>query len=117
MNANIRTKLFTAFYCALGMASTCTLTTAPAGAAEQAVPSETVRFDDLDITKPAGAKILYDRIKAAAVDVCPRRSRELSEVVVERKCVETAIDIAVRKVNSNLLTEMRFGSGIRLASK
>ncbi len=117
MNANIRTRLLTAIYCALGTASMSTLTTAPAGAAEQAVPTETVRFDDLDITKPAGATILYRRIKAAAVDVCPRMSRELSEVVVERKCVETAIDIAVRKVNSDVLTEMRFGSGIRLASK
>ncbi len=117
MNPNIRMKFYTAILSAFGTASMCTLTTAPAGAAEQAVPTRTVRFDDLDITKPAGAKILYDRIKAAAVDVCPRNSRELSEVVVERKCVETAIDIAVRKVNSDLLTELRFGSGIRLASK
>ncbi len=118
MNPNIRMKFYTAILSAFGTASMCTLTTAPAGAAEQAVPSRTVRFDDLDINKPAGAKILYDRIKAAAVEVCePPMSRELSVVVVQRKCVEKAIDNAVMKVNSDVLTELRFGSGIRLASK
>lgn len=118
MNANLRMEFYTAILSAFGTASMCTLTTAPAGAAEQAVPTKTVRFDDLDITKPGGAKILYGRIRAAAAEVCrPPMSRELSMMVVERNCVEKAIDNAVMKVNSDVLTELRFGSGIRLASK
>ncbi|MGO8827983.1 MAG: UrcA family protein [Steroidobacteraceae bacterium] len=119
MKPNLRMKYYTAILSAFGTASMCTLSTAPAGAAEQAVPTRTVRFDDLDITKPAGAKILYDRIKAAAAEVCqPSMSREpLTMAVVQRNCVQKAIDNAVMKVNSDVLTELRFGSGIRLASK
>ena len=119
MKPNLRMKYYTAILSAFGTASMCTLTTAPAGAAEQAVPTRTVRFDDLDITKPAGAKILYDRIKEAAAEVCqlPTSWEPLSMLVVQRNCVQKAIDNAVMKVNSDVLTELRFGSGIRLANK
>jgi len=119
MNAKHRMKYYTAILLAFGTASMCTLTTASAGAAEQAVPSKIVRFNDLDITSPAGAKILYDRIKAAAAEVCPAPmiTEQLSMGVGRRNCVRKAIDDAVMKVNSDLLSELRFGSGIRLASK
>ena len=118
MKPNLRMKYYTAILSAFGTASMCTLTTAPAGAAEQAVPTKTVRFNDLDITQPAGAKILYDRIKAAAAEVCRRPlSWELSMMAVDRNCMQKAIDDAVMKVNSDILTELRFGSGVRLARK
>ncbi len=117
MNANLRMKYYTAILLAFGTAGMCTLTTAAAGAAEQAVPSKIVRFGDLDITNPADAKVLYDRIKAAAAEVCqpPMSADPHSRAVVH--CVRKAIDDAVMKVNTDLLTELRFGSGIRLASK
>jgi len=118
MNKAIRMKLYTAVYCAFGTAALGTLT-APAGAAEEAVPSKTVRFDDLDITKPAGAKVLYRRIQAAAQEVCQivPMTREMQLMSIEHACIVRAIDNAVRKVNAPALTELRFGSGLRLASK
>lgn len=115
MNTPIRTKLYTAICCAfvaLGAFSTSVEAT-------EDVPSKTVRFNDLDITKTAGAKALYGRIRAAARDVCelstgndPIMRAALSA------CIETAIDKAVRKVNAPALTALRFGSDpVRLASK
>lgn len=117
MNSTIRTKIYTAICCLMGTAALCTALSTSVEA--QDAPSKVVRFNDLDITKPAGAKILYDRIKAAAAEVCqPPMSREpLSTVAVHRNCVQKAIDNAVMKVNSDVLTDLRFGSGIRLASK
>ena len=117
MNKTIRTTLCTASYCALGAAVLCTLTT-PAVASDQDVPTKTVRFDDLNVAKAAGAKVLYRRIQAAAQEVCPRSiSRDLHLVEVQRACIERAIDNAVRSVNAVALTELRFGSALHLADR
>ena len=117
MNKTIRTTLYTASYCALGAAVLCTLTT-PAVASDQDVPTKTVRFDDLNVAKAAGAKVLYRRIQAAAQEVCPRSiSRDLHLVEVQRACIEQAIDNAVRSVNAVALTELRFGSALHLADR
>jgi UrcA family protein len=92
--------------------------TAPARADAEAIPAQTVRFGDLDITKPAGAQILYHRIQAAAHQVCADyTSRELTRMVAAQTCVNRAIDAAVRKVNAAALTELRFGSALHLAGK
>ena len=117
MNKIIRTTLYTASYCAIGAAALCTLTT-PAVASEQDAPTKTVRFDDLDISKAAGAEVLYRRIQAAAQEVCLLYvSRDLHLVAVQRACIEQAIDNAVRSVNAVALTELRFGSALRLVDK
>jgi len=117
MNKTIRTTLYTASYCAIGAAVLCTLTP-PAVASEQDAPTKAVRFDDLDISKAAGAKALYRRIQAAAKEVCPLyMSSDLHLVAVQRACIEQAIDNAVRSVNAVALTELRFGSALRLANK
>ncbi len=112
-----RTKLYTVIYCALGTAAFTTLTT-PAGADGLTPASKTVKFDDLNITTAAGAKVLYRRIQTAAVEVCPAQfSYSLRMEQAQRACVDHAIDNAVKKVNSSALTELRFGSPVRLASK
>jgi len=117
MNKTIRTTLYTASYCAIGAAVLCTLTT-PALASEPDVPTKAVRFDDLDISKAAGAKVLYRRIQAAAREVCPiSMSRDLHLIAVQHACVEQAIDNAVRSVNAAALTELRFGSQLRVTNK
>jgi UrcA family protein len=117
MNKTIRTTLYTACYCAFGAAVLCTLTT-PAIASDQDVPTKTVRFDDLNIAKAAGAKVLYRRIQAAARDVCPLSiSRGPYLAAVQHACIQRAIDDAVRSVNAVALTELRFGSALRLADK
>src|SRR5262245_9648349 len=38
--------------------------------AETAVVSKTVKYGDLDLNGPSGAKTLYNRIKAAAESLC-----------------------------------------------
>jgi len=116
MNTLIRTRLLTAIYCVLGAAGVCAL--AASAGAEESLPSKTVRYSDLDISHPAGAKTLYDRIRAAARDVCALSIA--GDPVLRgggKACVDTAIDDAVRKVNAPELTSLRFGGDIRLASK
>jgi UrcA family protein len=116
MNRITRSKPYAVIYCAFGAAALCTLTS-PAGAAENDPPSKIVRFDDLNIANPAGAKVLYHRIQAAAQQVCgPPVTRDLQRVALERACIEKAIDDAVRGVNAIALTELRFGKVRRLAS-
>jgi|SRR5271165_3683244 len=119
MNTTIRTKLYTAIYCALGTAAFGALSTS-VQASDQDLPSKTVRFADLNIQTPEGAKVLYHRIRVAARDVC-----EISvsgDPILNQAmhgCVEKAIDTAVKKVNAPYLTALRFGSDApdRLASK
>lgn len=116
MNKSIHLTLYTALCCALGATALGGLATA--AAADDDLPSKIVRFDDLDIAKPAGAKVLYHRIQAAALEVCRGpASREFQLMGRDRACIEQAIDNAVRSVNSPPLTELRFGSEFRLASK
>jgi UrcA family protein len=115
MNTTIRTRLHAAILCVLGTAALDTLTTS-AGAAEQDPPTKTVRFNDLDISTPAGAKVLYRRIQAAAREVCQQpMSTDLHLVGAERVCRDKAIDNAVRSVNAAALTQLRFGSELRVA--
>ena len=116
MNTLNRARLLTAVHCVLGAAGVCALA-APAGA-EESLPSKTVRYSDLDISHPAGAKVLYARIRAAARDVCALSTA--GDPVLHaavKACVDTAIDNAVRKVAAPELTSLRFGGDIRLASK
>jgi UrcA family protein len=117
MNTTLRTKLYTAIYCIIGTAAITALTM-PAGADGLNPPSKTVKFDDLNIATPAGAKALYRRIQTAAVEVCPTQMYyTLRMEQAQRACVDHAIDNAVKSVNSPALTELRFGSPVRLASK
>jgi UrcA family protein len=115
----IRTKLYTAIGCALGTAALGVLSTS-AQAADQDVPSKTVKFADLNIATPDGAKALYNRIRVAAREVCGKSAGGdpiLSQAT--SGCINEAIDNAVKKVNAPYLTALRFGSGsdIRLATK
>lgn len=117
MNTSIRTKIYTAISCVMGAAALGTALSTSVEAED--VPTKTVRFSDLDITKSDGAKVLYRRIRAAARDVC-----EFSAVtdpilrMANHACIEKAVDKAVKDVNAPLLTYLRFGStDVRLASK
>ncbi|HXA35643.1 MAG TPA: UrcA family protein [Steroidobacteraceae bacterium] len=117
MNRTIRTKLHTAIYCTLGAAALCIASASVQ--AEEALPSKTVQFADLNITSEAGAKVLYSRIRAAARDVCHDSSGgdPILRLGVSA-CIAKAVDKAVKDVNSPVLTSLRFGSGdVRLASK
>jgi UrcA family protein len=116
MNTTLRTKLFTGICLAMG--AYFSLLTTQVDADGLNPPSKTVKFDDLNIATPAGAKALYRRIQSAAVEVCPTQmSYTLRMEQARHACVDHAIDNAVKSVNSPALTELRFGSPVRLASK
>ncbi len=116
MNTNTRNKLYPIIGGAC-LAAICLLN-GPAKAADPDVPTKAVKFQDLDISKPAGAKVLYRRIRAAAKEVCPEtRDNEFWIIAARNACIDRAIDDAVKQVDSPLLTSLRFGSPARLASK
>jgi UrcA family protein len=84
----------------------------------QADPSELrqvkVRFDELDLSKPAGAEALYRRLQSAAGKVCDSKS-----VVYKNRrdhaCYQTALTNAVVQVNSPLLSQIHGMQMERLA--
>jgi UrcA family protein len=117
MNTTIRTKIYTAISCVMGATALCTALSTSVKA--QDVPSKTVRFSDLDLTKSDGAKALYSRILAAARDVCALSTGTDPILRVAAKaCIDKAVDKAVKDVNAPMLTYLRFGStDVRLASK
>ena len=65
-------------------------------------PSLNVKFADLNISKPSGALVLYDRIRAAAQGVCSYYWFKAD--ADEALCVHAAIANAVTKVNQPALS-------------
>lgn len=116
MNATIRTKLCAAIYCLCGATTLCALQ-ATAIAATDTLPTRRVSYADLDISKPAGAKVLYRRIEAAAREVCMLdTSKVVRATARDRACIYQAIDVAVKRVNSVALSELHSAKVIHLAA-
>jgi UrcA family protein len=116
MITNTRIKLCAAIYCTLGAVGNLLLS--PADAAEQNPPTKIVKYGDLDLAKADGVQVLYRRIQAAAKEVCPvPNSMDLHMQTLQQACIGHAIDEAVKSVNVVALTELRFGTPVRLASK
>jgi len=74
-------------------------------------PSVTVRFADLDLSRPAGAATLYNRLKGAARVVCREldpRDSVASDLKPARQqyqsCMDKAIIGAVAKINRPAFT-------------
>ena len=87
---------------AVAIASICTI--ANAGSPDQSA-QRTVRFADLDLSRPAGVAVLYQRIRMAAREVCqPLDERDLMLLAASRSCVRDAIDHAVDDVHSLTLS-------------
>jgi UrcA family protein len=87
----------------------CTLTggTLLAAPAADEVPTMIVSFADLDLSKPAGAQALYQRIKHAARMVCaPLESRELGRRALWRDCYEQAVANTVVTLDRPTLTAL-----------
>src|SRR5580704_6786112 len=115
MNTRIRTKICTAICCLCG-ATTLGALQATAIAADDSLPTRRVSYADLDISKPAGAKVLYRRIEAAAQEVCTLETRKVVRATAqERACINQAIDIAVKHVNSVALSDLHSAKAIHLA--
>jgi UrcA family protein len=114
----IRTKLSAAICVLFGSAAVGAPWTS-AQADEQPPPSKTIKYADLNLQTVEGARVLYNRIRLAATQVCETNDRDPIMRDARPKCVDTAIDNAVKKVNEPSLTALRFGNSgdVRLASK
>jgi len=76
-----------------------------AATAPDGTRQETVKFADLDLTRPAGAQELYHRIEHAASDVCDPYVPGRHIVLIRyRDCMDQAIGRAVAEVDAPLLT-------------
>jgi UrcA family protein len=88
-----------------------------AHAADDGLPAKRVSYADLDISKPAGAKVLYGRIVKAAKEVCQFPGfQSLGTSQMINRCVDHAIDNAVKDVGSPALSALRPSAPIHVAS-
>jgi UrcA family protein len=115
MNSNIQTQLRSILFCLCAAINLGALKTAHA--ADDALPTKTVSYADLDISKPAGAKVLNRRIVAAAHQVCAYDgTHDLATLAWQRSCTNQAIDSAVKSIDSVALSGLRTIKVIHLAS-
>src|SRR5579863_8443889 len=71
------------------------------------VPAVKVRYADLNLATEQGSRALYERIVAAAQQVCaPENIRDLQAVATARSCRQEAIALAVRDVHSPMLASV-----------
>ena len=68
--------------------------------------TETVRYDDLNLSTPAGVQALYHRIQSAARNVCGPSVVTGTRIVSEgwKDCVSTTVHKAIFEVNKPPLT-------------
>jgi UrcA family protein len=72
-----------------------------AAAPDVASHSVSVRYDDLNLSSPAGVNALYRRISVAARQVCPDiYSRDLNVAAAGKRCLADAVAKAVSEVNN-----------------
>jgi UrcA family protein len=100
MNANVQTinRTFLAYATAMLLASVLVVSNA---SAEDQIRSETVKFQDLNVSTQLGAEALYNRIHAAARRVCEQPGAWQPTVIA---CVKKAEATAIGKVNEPSLT-------------
>jgi UrcA family protein len=66
-----------------------------------------VHYQDLDLSKPQDAKVLYRRISIAARRVCnPPGTNDLAQLAKYSECYDTAVTNAVTSVNQQTLTAL-----------
>jgi len=115
MKTKLVKNLRAVIHCAIGGAALCTLL--GTAAADEPLPTRTVKYADLDISQMAGAQVLYRRIELAALQVCPFGDlRNFSARPAHDSCVKQAIDNAVKGVNSPMLSSLHVSRALHLAS-
>lgn len=88
----------------------------PAFAADTS-PSQVVKYNDLNLTTPEGAKELYSRLKKASRNVCNDiYSPGTQNLIDQALCRRDTLDTAVRNVNQPLLTALHRGSNAELTA-
>jgi UrcA family protein len=88
----------------------------PSGAADNndAALSKTVKMYDLELAKSEDVQTLYSRVRDAATDVCRAEvkryhanTRRNPPLGWTERCVNDAVDAAVREVGNRLLATLR----------
>ena len=88
----------------LSVSAVCAAPASATGAIDNPL-THPVSYQDLDLTRPAGAATLYQRIKSAAENVCaPLNGKQMIEKVSRNACVASALERAVKHVNEPILT-------------
>jgi UrcA family protein len=102
----------------LAAAAAMSLFSMPSGAAdtENAGLSKTVKMWDLDLAKDADVQALYARVRDAAADVCDAEAkryrastRRPAPIGWNARCVDDAVDAAVREVGNRRLAALHTG--------
>jgi UrcA family protein len=88
-----------------------------ASAEQPQVTQVTVGYSDLDLSKPAGAQTLYQRIKSAAAQVCGSRGHytRLESRKLWRDCYDGAVANAVAQIDRPSLTALHKEAADRAA--
>ena len=78
----------------------------------------TVRYDDLNLANPEGARVLYRRISAAARKTCGPNFAQFYPGVRSKwkDCYKATVDDAVKQVNAPTLTALH-GTAINVAAR
>lgn len=73
-----------------------------------------VRYDDLNLSNPAGAKALLKRLERAAERLCGHRPdlRFIDRRRIFRQCVEPAVADAVERLDAPLVTALHAGESL-----
>jgi len=102
MNSNVKNvdRRSLAFSTAMLLACVWAVSTAFAG---DALRSQTVKFQDLDVNTPKGVQALYERIHAAAWQVCSSNGDPIEQLGA-RACAKKAEAKAIETVNLPQLT-------------
>jgi UrcA family protein len=78
----------------------------------------TVRYSDLNLANPEGARVLYRRISVAARQACGPNFAQWYPAVRSgwKDCYKATVDLAVQQVNAPMLTALH-GRAINLAAR
>ena len=104
----------------LAVAMAVSLVSFSSGAAELAradAPTRTVKAWDLDLTKAEDVRTLYRRLQNAATEVCDAETRQHRQITRahapqgwSQRCVQDAVDSAVRGVDNRRLAAVHSGA-------
>lgn len=102
----LRTHLSVTALALAGSLMTLSIALSPAYAGAAAAPALEVKVGDLDLDKPAGVAVLYERLQFAARKVCGPSSVTGSRLSLreQRSCVISAVDNAVHRLDKPALT-------------
>jgi len=104
-------RFFTVPVLCLAAAATLSCAIPALAQISDAVPSVTVKYNDLNIGSRAGAQVLLKRIEAAANTACggAPEIRQLNQLASFEACRRSAVARAVVAVDSPMLTAMAHG--------